>query len=418
MKTTKFKPSEVGPVPVDWEVRKLGELFDFKNGYNADAKNYGRGTPVASVLDALAERPFKASSIRARVSAPPRDRESFSLKRGDLIFTRSSETLEDVGRSNVYDDEAVAMFGGFVIRGRPKTDNNSTFINLLLKTRGHRDRVMSQGAGAQHYNIGQSGLERVLVSLPPLPEQKAVAEALSDVDGLLAAMTKLIEKKHAIKQGAMQQLLTGKTRLPGFKGKWVEKRLGEIGISVRGVSFKPDQSSQSAMPNTTMLLRANNVQDNRIALEDVLYVQDGCIADSQRLKDGDILICAANGSRNLVGKAAIWKQPSAATFGAFMAVFRCNEGVDSYFVGYLFQSVSYRRQLDDILTGSAINNLNAKDIEGLAFVFPVLAEQQAIAAVLSDMDAEIAALEAEHAKYESIKQGMMQELLTGRTRLM
>lgn len=417
MKTTKFKPSEVGPVPVDWEVRKLGELFDFKNGYNADAKNYGRGTPVASVLDALAERPFKASSIRARVSAPPRDRESFSLKRGDLIFTRSSETLEDVGRSNVYDDEAVAMFGGFVIRGRPKTDNNSTFINLLLKTRGHRDRVMSQGAGAQHYNIGQSGLERVLVSLPPLPEQKAVAEALSDVDGLLAAMTKLIEKKHAIKQGAMQQLLTGKKRRAGFTGKWVEKRLGEIGISVRGVSFKPDQSSQSAMPNTTMLLRANNVQDNRIALEDVLYVQDGCIADSQRLKDGDMLICAANGSRNLVGKAAIWKQPSAATFGAFMAVFRCNEGVDSYFVGYLFQSVSYRRQLDDILTGSAINNLNAKGIEGLAFVFPVLAEQQAIAAVLSDMDAEIAALESKRAKYESVKQGMMQELLTGRTRL-
>lgn len=256
------------------------------------------------------------------------------------------------------------------------------------------------------------------MAIPPRAEQERIAEALSDVDALLAAMTKLIEKKRAVKQGAMQQLLTGKTRLPGFKGKWVEKRLGEIGISVRGVSFKPDQSSQSAMPNTTMLLRANNVQDNRIALEDVLYVQDGCIADSQRLKDGDILICAANGSRNLVGKAAIWKQPSAATFGAFMAVFRCNEGVDSYFVGYLFQSVSYRRQLDDILTGSAINNLNAKDIEGLAFVFPVLAEQQAIAAVLSDMDAEIAALESKRAKYESIKQGMMQELLTGKTRLM
>ena len=102
---------------------------------------------------------------------------------------------------------------------------------------------------------------------------------------------------------------------------------------------------------------------------------------------------------------------------AFMAVFRCVKSVDSCFVGYLLQSQSYRRQLDDILTGSAINNLNAKDIEGLAFAFPTLAEQKAIGAVVSDMDAEIAALEADCAKYERIKSGMMQELLTGKTRL-
>lgn len=213
MRTVKFKSSEVGPIPVEWEVKRLGELFSFKNGYNTDAKNYGRGVPVASVLEALADRPLKAPKIRGKVIAPKKDQDSFSLKRGDLIFTRSSETLEDVGRSNVYDDDAPAMFGGFVIRGRPKTENNSTCINLILKTHEHRDRVMSQGAGAQHYNIGQSGLERVLVTLPPRPEQERIAEALSDVDALLSAMTTLIEKKRAIKQGAMQQLLTGKKRL-------------------------------------------------------------------------------------------------------------------------------------------------------------------------------------------------------------
>jgi type I restriction enzyme S subunit len=198
---------------------------------------------------------------------------------------------------------------------------------------------------------------------------------------------------------------------------WEVKRLGEIGESIRGVSFRPEQTSHTLIPNSTMLLRANNIQNNQIACQDVVYVMNDCIADYQQLIEGDVLICSANGSRNLVGKAAIWSKESSATFGAFMAVFRCAKGVDSCFVGYLFQSKRYRMQLDDILTGSAINNLNAKDIDELKFAFPSLAEQKAIAEVLSDMDAEISELEAQKAKFESIKQGVMQELLTGKTRL-
>ena len=392
MKTMKFKPSEVGPIPVDWEVRKLGELFDFKNGYNADAKNYGRGTPVASVLDALAERPFKASSIRARVSAPPRDRESFSLKRGDLIFTRSSETLEDVGRSNVYDDDAVALFGAFVRRGRPKTDNNSTFINLLLKTRGHRDRVMSQGAGAQHYNIRQSGLERVLVSLPPLPEQKAIAEALSDVDALLAAMTKLIEKKRAIKQGAMQELLAGKKRLAGFTGEWVEKRFDDCFEHIASKEYQIQSTDYLNGGHYEVVDQGQNdvvgyTNDKahlfKVPHGGVIIFGDHTRIVKYRQKD---FVVGADGTQLLVGKEANTRFLS--------MVLQCKD----------IPNLGYARHFKFVK-------------EGRYHLPSTLAEQQTIAAVLSDMDAEIAALEAEHAKYESIKQGMMQELLTGKTRL-
>lgn len=391
MKTTKFKPSEVGPIPEEWEVKAICDIAPLQRGFDLPSSKLRDGNvPVVYSNGIGAYHDTGMCVAPALVTGRSGTVGKFTYIREGAYWPHNTALW-------------VTSFCG----------NSPLYVKYLFETLDFE--AFSTGTGVPTLN--RNSVHDHKVAIPPRAEQERIAEALSDVDALLAAMTKLIEKKRAVKQGAMQQLLTGKTRLPGFKGKWVEKRLGEIGISVRGVSFKPDQSSQSAMPNTTMLLRANNVQDNRIALEDVLYVQDGCIADSQRLKDGDILICAANGSRNLVGKAAIWKQPSAATFGAFMAVFRCNEGVDSYFVGYLFQSVSYRRQLDDILTGSAINNLNAKDIEGLAFVFPVLAEQQAIAAVLSDMDAEIAALESKRAKYESIKQGMMQELLTGKTRL-
>lgn len=406
MKTTKFKPSEVGPIPVEWEVRKLGELLDFKNGYNADAKNYGRGTPVASVLDALAERPLKASSIRARVSAPPRDRESFSLKRGDLIFTRSSETLEDVGRSNVYDDEAVAMFGGFVIRGRPKTDNNSTFINLLLKTRGHRDRVMSQGAGAQHYNIGQSGLERVLVSLPPLPEQKAIAEALSDVDALLAAMTTLIEKKRAIKQGAMQQLLTGKKRLAGFAGKWVEKRLGEIADFVTATT-----------PTATIDLKWYIGTENMLA-EKVGVIQNDAEVPYKAVREylkGDVLV---SNIRPYLKK--IWLADCDGGCSTDVLVIRTHDRsicIPEFLVMLISDDAFFDFAMSNAV-GTKMPRGDKKVLVNFGVKLPSLAEQKAIAAVLSDMDAEIAALEAKRAKYERIKQGMMQELLTGKTRLL
>ena len=229
MKTSKFKMTEVGPIPEDWSIVPLGDLFSFKNGYNTSAECYGAGTPVASVLEALDWMPLTRSRIRTKVIAPEGARSAFSLKQGDLIFTRSSETLEDVGRSNVYVDDEPAMFGGFVIRARPKTGNNSCFINFLLKDQKHHERIMSKGAGAQHYNIGQTGLAKVLITLPPLPEQERIAEALSDVDALLSAMTTLIEKKRAIKQGAMQQLLTGKTRLQGFGAERAEFKQTELG---------------------------------------------------------------------------------------------------------------------------------------------------------------------------------------------
>ena len=229
MKTSKFKMTEVGPIPEDWSIVPLGDLFSFKNGYNTSAECYGAGTPVASVLEALDWMPLTRSRIRTKVIAPEGARSAFSLKQGDLIFTRSSETLEDVGRSNVYVDDEPAMFGGFIIRGRPKTGNNSCFINFLLKDQKHHERIMSKGAGAQHYNIGQTGLAKVLITLPPLPEQERIAEALSDVDALLSAMTTLIEKKRAIKQGAMQQLLTGKTRLQGFGAERAEFKQTELG---------------------------------------------------------------------------------------------------------------------------------------------------------------------------------------------
>ena len=259
-------------------------------------------------------------------------------------------------------------------------------------------------------------------SLPQdISEQRAIAEVLSDVDGLLNALEALIAKKQAIKQAVMQQLLTGKTRLLGFSGAWETKRLWEMGHCLRGVSYDPTTDLAGYDKDDTIrLLRANNIQDAAVTLDDVQYVEERKVSESQIMRYDDILICMANGSKELVGKAGLFRTRDGHTytFGAFMGCFRVESTIaEPSFVFYLFQTHEYRNFINITLAGSSINNLKPSDIESTEFKIPDRNEQIAIAFVISDMDAEIAALEQRRDKTRAIKQGMMQQLLTGRVRL-
>ena len=402
-----FKMTELGPIPKDWEVKRLGELLEFKNGYNTDASNFGKGVPFASVLDALSDRPATSKSILGRVVATRKAEDEFSLTYGDLIFTRSSETLEDVGRSNVYVDRCQgAIFGGFVIRGRPIFKFDSVFLNYLLKDGAHRIRVYSQGAGAQHYNIGQTGLGRVTVTLPPLPEQRKIAAALSDVDEMIAALEKLIEKKRKIKTGAMQRLLTGKTRLPGFKGAWVEKRLGELGDVVTGST--PPRGVSECWGGDYNWISAKDFK-NKYIVDAAEKITAKGKAFCRLLPAESVLVtCIAS-----IGLNAIAPKPCATNQQINAIICKaCNHE----FLYYQIDAAKDRMR--ELAGQTAVPIINKGDFEGLLISLPpTLAEQKAIAKVLGDMDEEIAALEAELAKTRQLKQGMMQELLTGKVRL-
>jgi type I restriction enzyme S subunit len=244
---------------------------------------------------------------------------------------------------------------------------------------------------------------------------------LSDVDALLGAMDRLIAKKRDFKQAAMQQLLTGQTHLPGFHGEWDVKRLVHAGRRLRGVSYRGDRDlSTHDTANTKRLLRSNNVRNAIVVIDEVQFVNAERVSSNQILRKHDILICMANGSKPLVGKAGLFalRDGYEYTYGAFMGCFRTGVTVaSSTFVFYLFQTGQYRNYINNLLAGSSINNLRPSTIESLEFRFPERREQAAIATVLSDMDAELAALEARRDKTRALKRAMMQELLTGRTRL-
>jgi type I restriction enzyme S subunit len=277
---------------------------------------------------------------------------------------------------------------------------------------------MMVGSTFKRINVQQ--IKNFVVPIPSPEEQNAIAAALSDIDALIAGLEKLIAKTRDLKQAAMQQLLTGQTRLPGFSGEWAVKRLGDVGECLRGVSYKGDADLFSHdTDRSKRLLRSNNVQESLVVTSDLQYVKVDRVREHQILREGDVLICMANGSKALVGKAAYFEINDGFeyTFGAFMGAYRGNEQANRRFVFYLFQTGRYRDYITNLLAGSSINNLSPSSIESLEFKFPKLSEQEAIAETLTDMDRELIALESRLAKTCELKQGMMQELLTGRTRL-
>ena len=185
----------------EWEEHALAEYLDFKNGLNPDVKRIGRGLPFISVMDILADGTINYDSIRGKVEATEREIENFSVEKGDILFQRSSETLEDVGRANVYMDNRTVVYGGFVIRGRKIGDYNPLFFKYLLSTPLARKRTCRMGAGAQHFNIGQDGLSKISLCFPLMEEQNKIARLLSLIDERIATQNKIIDKLQSLIKG-------------------------------------------------------------------------------------------------------------------------------------------------------------------------------------------------------------------------
>ena len=209
----------------EWEEHTLSEYLEFKNGLNPDAKRIGSGLPFISVMDILSEGVINYDNIRGKVNATEKEIECFGVKDGDLLFQRSSETLEDVGRANVYMDNRTAIYGGFVIRGRKIGNYDPLFFKYLLATPLARKRTCRMGAGAQHFNIGQEGLSKISLYFPSMEEQRKIAEFLSLIDERIATQNKIIEDlkklKSAISKQAFAQKPNGWNRLDTLfsKGK-------------------------------------------------------------------------------------------------------------------------------------------------------------------------------------------------------
>ena len=188
----------------EWEEHYLSDYLDFKNGLNPKPERFGKGIRFISVMDILNNAVITNDCIRASVDVSEEELLSFCVENGDILFQRSSETLEDVGRANVYMDNKPAVFGGFVIRGKKKAEYDPLFFRYLLASPFARKKIIPMGAGAQHFNIGQEGLNKVKLHFALLDEQKKIARLLSLLDERIATQSKIIDKLQSLIKGIAQ----------------------------------------------------------------------------------------------------------------------------------------------------------------------------------------------------------------------
>lgn len=272
-------------------------------------------------------------------------------------------------------------------------------LNVMLSPVIQKVIEGQQTVGAQP-KLALARIRNFLIPLPPTEtEQHAIAEALSDVDALLSGLDRLIAKKRDLKQAAMQQLLTGQTRLPGFRGDWEVKRLGDTAEIVMGQS--PHSSNYNTRGDGLPLIQGNADVANRKTIRRVFTTEI-----TKRGRAGDILMSV----RAPVGEV------SRATFDVCLGRGVCAIRFPNDFLYHLL--VLLEPTWAKHSKGSTFDSVNSNDVRGVEIAFSAdHAEQTAIAQVLSDMDAELAVLETRREKTRQLKQGMMQELLTGRTRL-
>jgi len=411
-----YKRTEVGVIPEEWQVEPFADLFTFRNGVNADKDSYGHGVRFVNVLEPITYSHIYGSEIVGLVSLPASIAATYAVVLGDVLFNRTSETQEEVGLASVYLGEEKTVFGGFVIRGRPRQGAfDPVYSGYALRAPWIRSQIVPMGQGAIRANISQANLALVVAPVPELPEQRAIASALSDVDALLDGLTRLIAKKRDLKQAAMQQLLTGQTRLPGFTGEWDARKLGSLGRFVKGSGVRKDEASSGSLP----CIRYGEIYTvhNDVIREFRSFISREVAGHALALQSGDLLFAGSGETKEEIGKCVAFVDSVEAYAGGDIVVLRPTSSVDSTFMGFLLNAPGIAKQKASKGQGDAVVHISASSLADIETQLPELDEQQAIAEVLSEMDTELTALEARREKSVALKQAMMQELLTGRTRL-
>jgi len=392
-----FKQTEVGVIPSDWEVRKLTDIGEIIIGLTyspSNVKPYGtivlRSSNIQNGKLAFKDNVYVVMDLPNRVI----------VKRNDILICVRNGSRQLIGKCALIDEEtAGSAFGAFmsVFRSEFAIFAFHQFQYFIIQ------KQINEVLGATINQITNKDLASFKIPLPSTKtEQTAIATALNDADQLITQLEQLIAKKRNIKQGAMQTLLKPKEG-------WGVRKLGEIGECIIGLTYSPKNVSNDGK----LVLRSSNIKGNKIAYDDNVFVNIE-VPEKLITKKGDILICVRNGSRNLIGKCAYIEGRSVGeSFGAFMSVFRSPY---NDYVFHVFQSNIIKLQIDEQISAT-INQLTNKNLNSFEIPFPKPEEQTQIAQILTDMDTELEALEQKLAKYRMLKQGMMQTLLTGKTRL-
>ena len=395
--TPGYQQTEVGVIPDDWDVAPIGHAFDICNNLRL---------PISRAVRQKMAGPYPyygPTSVQGYINEY-RVEGQYALigEDGDhfLKWRMESMTLLVSGKFNVNNH-------AHLIRG---TQNLTAWFYYYFSHRDLTSYLTRQGAG--RYKLTKRSLVNIPCALPPLAEQEAIAEALSDADTLIESLEQLIAKNRHLKQGAMQELLRP-------KDDWVQKQLGNTAVLKARIGWQGLTTAEYLASGDYYLVTGTDFKGGYIDWDNCHYVEEARYRQDKniQLKQRDILVT----KDGTVGKVALVKRiekPTTLNSGVFV-IRPIEDAFHPEFFYYLLCSNSFFEFLSQLCAGSTINHLYQKDFVNFVYKTPhTLSEQAGVASTLSDMDADIAALETKLAKIRYIKQGMMHNLLTGRVRLL
>jgi type I restriction enzyme, S subunit len=415
----KYKKTEIGYIPCDWNIISFGEIFDFKNGLNKEKKYFGFGTPIVNYMDVYKKRGLKSDDLKGKVSLSKEEIKNYNVQKGDVLFTRTSETVDEVGISSVIlEDLENTVFSGFVLRGRPKNDKlNDEFKKYCFSSANIRKEITSKSSYTTRALTNGRLLSSVKLAIPSTKEEQTkIGKALSDIDELIFGLGKLIAKKRNIKQGAMQELFTGKKRLDGFSNKWISKPLTYVCWFQEGPGLRNWQFTKSGMK----VINVTNLENGYLNLErterHIAIEEFDRMYKHFAIDEYDIVVASSGNSYGKV--AVVRKHDLPLVMNTSVIRFKPLKVIDYNFLLTFLKSYLFKNQIDLLITGGAQPNFGPVHLKKTIINMPSsIKEQKAIAQILKDIDSELEALENKLKKYKMLKQGMMQNLLTGKIRL-
>lgn len=413
-----YKQTEVGVIPDDWgfvELKNRGRVIDSLHQTPSFIED---GYAMVRVTDIKTGNLCLSGALRVSESIFAEFTKNYRPKRGDIVLSR----VGSYGISSFVDTDEPFCMGQNTVVIESKLP--ARFLYYVLNSQSIKLQIEDESYGSGYKSLSLKNIKELLIPLPPTDnEQRAIAAALSDVDALLAKLDQLIAKKRDLKLAAMQQLLTGQIRLPGFRNnsnythsetglmpeEWDIKNLGSI-CDVRDGTHESPKFLKQGIPFIT----SKNIIDGHLDLENVSYISEHDATEfnkRSKVDRNDILMSMIG----TIGSAVLVDQEP--SFCIKNVALIKPKKVNPFFLIQLVNSTLFQQYLSNNLDGGIQKFIALGTLRELTIPFPGFEEQTAIATILSDMDAEIAALETRRDKSKDLKQGMMQELLTGRIRL-
>lgn len=414
-----YKQTEVGMIPEEWDVQPIGAFAEVSSGGtpNREKKDYWNGTIPWITTTLINGNEINAAEQFISEKGLASSATNW-FKKGTLLMAMYGQG-KTRGKVSVLGIDATInqACAGILVKKSLKGE----FLLHYLKSRYEEIRDLSNSGGQE--NLSGAIIKQIKVPVPLEYEQTAIANTLSDVDVLITSLEKLITKKRTIKTAAMQQLLTGRARLPGFSGEWELIKLGEVADpnqkwSFTGGPFGSNLKSSDYIDDGVRIIQLQNIGDGEFHNGSVVFTSPEKADEllSCNIYPGEIILSKMG---DPVARACIIPQHHE-------RYLMCSDGIrlavnpkrfNTYFIYLSINAPDFRTRAENAGTGSTRKRIGLTELRNLELLCPELPEQIAIATILSDMNSDITALEAQLAKARLLNQGMMQELLTGRTRL-